>query len=61
MNKQIEALTKHVQEITMGQLQVQHAQVQQVAAPKCDLCGEGHANGKSVPERVSEEAYYMGN
>jgi len=45
----------------MGQLEVQHAQVQQVAAPKCHLCGEGHANGKSVPERVSEEAYYIGN
>jgi hypothetical protein len=42
MNKQIKALTKHVQAITMGQLQVQHAQVQQVAAPKCDFCGEGH-------------------
>jgi hypothetical protein len=36
MNKQIEALTKHVQAITMGQLQVQYSQVKQVAAPKCD-------------------------
>ena len=45
----------------MGQLQVQHAQIQQVTAPKCDFCGEGHANGECVPEGVTEEAYYMGN
>jgi len=45
----------------MGQLQSQQAQVQQMGAPKCDLCGEGHANGEYVSERVSEEANYMGN
>jgi len=30
MNKHFETLTKQVQAITMGQLQAQHAQVQQV-------------------------------
>jgi hypothetical protein len=32
-----------------------------VAAIRCDLCGEGHANGECVPEGTSEEANYMGS
>jgi len=39
MNKQLEALTKHVHGLTMGK------QTQQVAVIRCDFCGEGHANG----------------
>ena len=55
MNKQLADLTKHVQGLTMAN------KSQQVAAVKCDFCGEGHANGECVPEGVSEEANYMGN
>jgi len=36
-------------------------QNQQVAAIRCDLCGEGHANGECVLKGVSEEANNMGN
>ena len=64
IEKWVETLTKHVQAITMGQLQAKQAQVQQVqqaASSKCDLCGEGHANGERVPEGVSKEANYIGN
>jgi len=55
MDKQLVDLTKHVQGLTMA------TKSQQVAAVKCDFCGEGHANGECVPEGVSEEANYMGN
>jgi len=48
MNKQIEALTKEFQGFTL-------ANKQQVPVVKCDLCGEGHANGECVPEGFSEE------
>jgi len=48
MNKHIEALTKEFQGFTL-------ANKQQVASVKCDLCGEGHANGECVPEGFSEE------
>jgi len=48
MNKQIEALTKEFQGFTL-------ANKQQVAVVKCDLCGEGQANGECVPEGFSEE------
>jgi len=53
MNKQIEALTKEFQDFSLANKQ------QQVAAVRCDLCGEGHANGEYVPEGFSEEANYM--
>jgi len=55
MKKQLVDLTKHVQGLTMAN------KSQQVAAVKCDLCGEVHANGECVPEGSSEEANYMGN
>jgi len=50
MNKQFETLTKEFHGFTMANKQ------QQVAAIRCDLCGEGHANGECVPERYSGEA-----
>jgi len=53
MNKQIEALTKEFQGFTLANKQ------QQVVAVRCDLCGEGHGNGKCVPEGFSEEANYV--
>lgn len=28
---------------------------------RCDLCGEGHANGNCVPEGQAEEVNYAGN
>ena len=52
MNKQIEALTKEFQGFSL-------TNKQQVAAVRCDLCGEGHANGECVPEGFSEEANYV--
>jgi len=55
MNKQLETLTKEFHGFTMANKQ------QQVAAIRCDLCGEGHANGECVPEGCSEEANYVGN
>jgi hypothetical protein len=55
MNKKLETLTKEFHGFTMANKQ------QQVAAIKCDLCGEGHANGECVPEGYNEEANYMGN
>jgi hypothetical protein len=54
MNMQIKALTKEFQGFTLAHKQ------QQVAAIKCDLCGEEHPNGECVPEGSSEEANYMG-
>jgi len=56
MSKQMEALSKQVQAISIRQVQVQQPQVL-----RCEFCGEGHANGECVPERVSEEASYMRN
>jgi hypothetical protein len=53
MNKQIETLTNEFQSFTLAH------KPQQVAAIRCDLCGEGHANGECVPEGTSEEANYM--
>jgi len=53
MNKQIEALTQEFQGFTLANKQ------QQVAAVRCDLCEEGHANGECVPEGVSEETNYV--
>jgi len=53
MNKQIEALTKEFQGFTLANKQ------QQVVAVRCDLCGEGHANGECVPEGFSEEESYV--
>ena len=47
MNKQIEALTKKFQGFSLANKQ------EQVAAVRCDLCGEGHANGECVPEGFS--------
>jgi len=58
MNKHLETLTKQVQAITMGQLQAQHAQVQQVQQ-MCDFCQGDHANGECSLEGTSEEANYM--
>jgi len=55
MNKQLETLTKEFHGFTMANKQ------QQVAAIRCDLCGEGHANGECVPEGFSEEANYVSN
>jgi len=55
MNKQLETLTKEFHGFTMANKQ------QQVAAIRCDLCGEGHANGECVPEGFSEEVNYVGN
>jgi len=55
MNKQLETLTKEFHGFTMAN------KPQQVVAIRCDLCGEGHANGACVPEGYSEEANYMGN
>jgi len=55
MNKQLEALTKYVQGLSMGN------QAQQVAAIRCDFCGGGNVNCECVPEGASEEANYMGN
>jgi len=55
MNKPLEALTKNVYGLTLAQ------QKQQMAAVKCDFCGEGHANGECVPEGVSEHANYLVN
>jgi len=56
MCKQLEALAKHVQSMSVSQ-----GQAQQATSLRCDFCGEGHANGECVPEGVSEEANYMGN
>jgi len=53
MNKQIEALTKEFQGFSLANKQ------QQVAAVRCDLCGDGHENGECVPEGFSEEANYV--
>jgi hypothetical protein len=53
MNKQLETLTKEFHGFTMTNKQ------QQVAAIRCDLCGEGHTNGECVPEGYSEEANYV--
>jgi len=53
MNKQIEALTKEFQGFSLVNKQ------QLVAVVRCDLCGEGHANGKCVPEGYTEEANYV--
>jgi len=53
MNKKIEALTKEFQGFSLAHKQ------QQVAAIRCDLCGEGHANGECVPEGSSVEANYV--
>ena len=53
MNKQIETLTKELHAYTLAN------KPQQVAAIRCDLCGEGHANGECVPEGSSEEANYV--
>jgi hypothetical protein len=53
INKQLKTLTKEFHGFTMANKQ------QQVAAVRCDLCGEGHANGKCVPEGFSEEANYV--
>ena len=55
MNKQLKTPTKEFHGFTMGN------KPQQVAAIRCDLCGEGHANGECVPKGFSEEANYMGN
>ena len=60
MNKHLETLTKQLQAITMGQLQAQHAQVQQVQQ-RCDFCQGDHPNGECTLEGSSEEANYMGN
>jgi len=60
MNKHLETLTKQVQAITMGQLQAQQAQVQQVQQ-RCDFCQGDHANGEYSLEGTIEEANYMGN
>ena len=54
LNKQLETLTKEFHGFTM-------ANKQQVAAIRCDLCREGHANGECVPEGGGEEANYLGN
>jgi len=54
MNKQLEALTKHVLGLTLAK------QTQQVAAVRCDFCGVGHPNGECVPKGASEEANYLG-
>jgi hypothetical protein len=54
MNKQLETLTKEFHSYTL-------ANKQQVDAVRCDLCGEGHANGECIPEGSSEEANYMGS
>jgi len=53
MNKKIEALTKEFQGFSLANKQ------QQVAAVRCDLCGEGHANGECVHKGFSEEANYV--
>jgi hypothetical protein len=55
MSKQIEALSKQVQDISIRQVQ----QTQQAQVLRCEFCGEGHANGECVPEGVSEEAIDM--
>ena len=60
MNKHLETLTKQVQAITMGQLQAQHAKVQQVQQ-RCDFCQGDHANGECSLEGLSEEANYLAN
>jgi len=54
MNKQLEALTKHV-------MQQQQPQVQQATTLRCDFCGERHANSECVREGLSDETNYMGN
>lgn len=59
MSKQIEALSKQVQAISIRQVQVK--QIQQAQVLRWEFCGEGHANGECVPEGVSEEAIYMRN
>ena len=53
MNKQIETLTKELHAYTLANKQ------QQEPAIRCDLCGEGHANGECVPEGSSEEENYV--
>ena len=53
MNEQIEAPTKEFQGFTLANKQ------HQVAAVRCDLCTEGHANVECVPKGVSEEANYV--
>jgi hypothetical protein len=59
MSKQIEALSKQVQAISIRQVQSQ--QIQQAQVLRCEFYGEGHANSECVPEGVREEANYRRN
>jgi len=52
MSKQLEALSKQVQAISIRQVQIQ--QVQKAQVLRCKFCGEGHTNVECVPEGGSK-------